>query len=308
MQSFFVLKHNLFLKTIYINMFLIDCFRGEQEVADNFDIWVPVIASSLLSYYEGEAPRNYPLHKDFKRIETLKIKVKDIETYRKGSLIEVILDLEILILLEDNSGKIEMFRTLERFRQKVASQEFNNEFDIKGDYQYITEIKDLNVEGDLHHDRISITIRICFDIMVLQNRRVSLADEVKLNINEAKAVPPYQQKTENGEKVKLQSNVNKLRKENQDLLRQLSIYKKDLISLKRGIQKAEARSFGLKRENREYEKRIDDLHIQLKNVKEQLSGVIKPPEVGYLNPPLNTYNTRANMYQKIAKYFSNILL
>lgn len=292
---------------IYINMSLIDCFRGEQAVADNFDIWVPVIASSLLSYYEAEEPRNYPLHREFKRIETLKIKVKDIQSYRKGSLIEVILDLEILILLEDNNGKIEMLRTLERFRQKITPQEFANEFDVKGDYHYITQINNLNVDGDLHHNSISITIKICFDILVVQNKRVSLAEKGQLNNNEVAAVPPTLM-MENSERVKLQKSINRLRNENRNLLRQLSIYEKDMLSLKRGIEKAESRSFGLKRQNREYEKHIDALHIKLKNVEKQLSEVIKPPELGYLNPPLKACNTSANVYQKIKNILFNILL
>jgi len=225
------------------------------------DIWAPVVVSSLFSCYEVQEIKSYVLEQPYKRLESVKAKIFDTRIRYRGRSIEIVLSIDILALFADPGERFKIFKTQDQIELRISVQEFKYPLaDPPDRLNFIADIQQFDWEGEVIRAELFLTFFIKLDVIVTRQQQVPIL------IN-SEATAASAQDNNYPEKEDLEKRLLKLVQENSELQRKIYIYEKDLMSLRRGIQKAERRSFRLNRENNEYRKQILELQEELQKQK-----------------------------------------
>lgn len=218
-------------------------------------IWSPVVVGQLRNprQYKGEA--HLPLHKLHRSVEDLKIKVRNLAVAVMGMAVEARMDIEILCLVADGQGELQLIKHVETIRERIPLLEFNEAFMPEGDNHFFLQIKNLAWEGDMPGGQeVRIAYFIDYTVMATREQVVVLrsaeAGEVKgESLHEALR--------------KLEEEVARVQLENQELHRQIFYHVRNISSLKKGLQKAENRNALLNRELDQYRQLTEKLQQKL---------------------------------------------
>jgi hypothetical protein len=202
-------------------------------------LWSPVIVSSLSTPRTCQQVRHYGIDTIFKRIDDIKIKTTKLRAERQGKLLEARVQMDIVVLVEDFSGHIRLFSRPELIRERIAWQEFDKPPQQETDINYIIQIQDLKYDGEMQGNEIIISYFLSYMLFAVREQVVKLyADEELMNDN-------LEQVNNSPE---AEAEIEMIRNHNGVLNHKLYLYEKDLMSLQRGIKKAEERNAELCRE------------------------------------------------------------
>lgn len=226
------------------------------------NIWAPVVISNLFSCYEVQEIKKYVLEQPYKHIENVKVKIYDTYIKHRGRSIEILLYIDILALVANPKERVKIFKTQDQIELRISVQEFRYPLGDFNKLNFVTDIQKFEWEGEIIQSELILNFFIKLDVIVTREQQIPIP--VNSEITAAG------QDNKSPEKEDLENRLLKLVQENSELHKKLYIYEKDLLSLRRGIQKAERRSFGLNRENIEYKKRIIELQEELQKQKNLL--------------------------------------
>ncbi len=202
-------------------------------------LWSPVIVNSLSTPRTCQQVRHYRVDTICNRVDDIKIKTIQLRAERRGKILEARIQLQIVALLEDFSGHSRLFSRPELIKERLAWQEFDKPPQQAADIKYIIQIQELKCDAELQGNEIIISYLLSYMLWAVQEQVVKLlAEEEPMNDNleQINKFPPAE------------AEVEMIRNQNGALNRKLFLYEKDLISLQRGIKKAEERNAQLCRE------------------------------------------------------------
>ncbi|MDD4801367.1 MAG: hypothetical protein PHF24_00295 [Syntrophomonas sp.] len=198
-------------------------------------LWSPVIVASLIVPRICQRESRFETNQLFNRMEDIKIKIKNPRTDWQGKALVSLVNLEIIAIMEDQSGYSQLISRQEILKDRIYIEEFDQQ--IKKDMKFIISIQDLSWDGEIEKSELKINYYLSYMIYAVREQVVDLfaAEELELS--------PAEQRDE-----LLGMELDRVRDDNERLNRKLFLYEKDLISLKRGIKKAEDRSLALSME------------------------------------------------------------
>ena len=224
-------------------------------------IWAPVIISRL------EMPRRLQdqyrciFDQTFKSIEDLKIKVRQMTIQPRGRSLEAIFKLDALCLLEDERGEMKLIKQNITARQRLSGQDFNNTDITDKTLLFVINLINADARAVLQQGELRIDYYIDYLALATREEIVSLSTEdqgrtVSKPISELVA--------------RLQEEVNQLQDENRQLHHKIYLYEKDILSLKKGVYKAEKHSQQLNGEVGYYRQLAEQLQEAIKDKEARL--------------------------------------
>lgn len=223
-----------------------------------YSIWAPVVIGRLKSPRCITGERIYAIEDIYKASEDVKVKVKNCRVEPQGRLIEVRLKVEVLCLMEDLSGSMHLIIKEEMLKEKVPLSDFDSFIEKGSDIKYITNILKVNAYASLEEKSLQVAIFIDVAIMA--------ACEQVINLSLAEEVAPVFDLLPDV-LAELKAEIKQMASEKEELKRQVFFYERDIISLKKGLKKAENKNASLNKE-------IEAYH----NAVEQLKGALQDKE------------------------------
>ncbi|MEA4924779.1 MAG: hypothetical protein VB084_05645 [Syntrophomonadaceae bacterium] len=206
----------------------------------DISLWTPVVVSSLTAPHICSKKCNFTVGPFYKRIEDIKVRIRNIQTEKHGKYLEIITKLETVILLEDMDGRTVLISRPETIKERLGFEEFDRMPQaMEPEISYITKIQKLNWDADHHDNEVNLNYFINYMILAVREQLVRLYPENEFN--EAGIEPVQVTEAPLPE-------VNRLEKINEDLKHKLFLYEKDMLGLKRAIKKTEEQNAMLHRE------------------------------------------------------------
>ena len=206
----------------------------------DISLWSPVIIASLASPHTCQQERHYTVGPFYKRVEDIKVKIRNPRTEQQGKSLETRMKLEIIVLLEHSDGRTVLISRPEIIKERLSFGEFDQLARLdEGEVGYITQIQDLNWDGKMQNNEIIITYSLSYKVFAVREQVVRLyaEDEVKSSDLEESHDPKETKEEILGED-----------KSNGNWKHKLFLYERDMLSLKHAIKKAEERNAVLSRE------------------------------------------------------------
>jgi len=219
-------------------------------MAGGLSIWSPVIIAQLKNPQTVKEQVSYTVDKIFKSMEELKVKVKYTEIKIQGQTVEAQIKLDILCLLRDITGTMELITREETVREKIPLMSFNNPIGSEKQTSFVIDILNLYWEGEIRDYEICVAYFLDYMIIAIREQAVRITEEKQQDLESNSLREVLHQ---------LEREVARVEKENYDLRRRLFLYERDISSLKKGIRKAENRSAVLNRELSYYQKAFEEL-------------------------------------------------
>ncbi|MDD3852223.1 MAG: hypothetical protein PHD40_01045 [Syntrophomonadaceae bacterium] len=229
-------------------------------------IWAPVIISRLEKPGRLQEQYRCALDQTFKSIEDLKIKVRQMTVQPRGRSLEAIFKLDALCLLEDHLGEMQLISREITARQRLSRQEFINTDIMDKMLVFVINLLNADARATLQQGELQIDYYIDYLVLATREQIVSLSTE-----EQGRTVSKVSELV-----ARLQQEVNQLQGENRQLRHKIYLYEKDILSLKKGVYKAEKQSQQLNGEVDYY-----------RGLTEQLQEAIKDKEarlIRYENP------------------------
>lgn len=259
-------------------------------------IWSPVVVGQLKNprQYKGEA--HLHLQKLHRSVEDLKVKVRNLVVAVMGMAVEARLDIEILCLLEDEEGQLQLIKHVETIRERIPLLDFNETFWPEGDQHFFLQVKNLAWEGDMPGGReVRIAYFIDYTVMITREQVVVLGSAEEGEVQGESLQEALR---------KLEDEVARIQLENQELHRQIFYHVRNISSLKKGIRKTENRNAALNRELDQYRQLAEKLEQELERrsmVSAQTAEVL--PGSGRLRP--GAEDMAASLGSRIKRLYLN---
>lgn len=206
----------------------------------DISLWTPVVEGSLAIPHTCRKECSFTVGQSCKRIEDIKVRIRNIQTEPHGKYLETIIRLEIVVLLEEYDGRTVLVSRPEIIKERLSFAEFDRApataEQVTG---YITKIKELNWDGDQQADHVTISYSLSYMVLAVREQLVRLYAENEVNqleIEPVEAVRVPARETTHLEEV------------NAELKHRLFLYEKDILGLRRAIKKTEERNAILNRE------------------------------------------------------------
>lgn len=210
-------------------------------------IWSPVIVSELKVKKKYHKQSSFKLGRIFQAIDELKIKIKKMEVKVQGRAVEAMVMMDILSLLEDNDGQMQLLRKEETVRDRVELIDFNNDLVNIEMLDFIIDIDHFNWEGELSGSNLEVYYFFEYMLMAIKNQVVELNLANKIE-NHNEIMP---------ERITgMEEEIETLKEENLGLKNKMFYYEKNFSNLKRAIYKSEKINASLNRELKEYEEKL----------------------------------------------------
>ncbi len=235
-------------------------------------IWSPVVVTQLHNNRAINEDRVYPLDILCRSVEELKVRVKEKEVVLLGMAVEARLVVDILFLLQDGNGEMQLFKREEIFKQRIPLLDFNPPPPRDEKLDYHLRLIRINWEGELKDRELNVVCFIDYTVIVTREQVVRLREETGGEV---------QGELYSETLRKLEMQIASIQEENQELRRQIFYHVRNISSLKRGIKKAENRSAALSREVSRYEEIVQELK---KALPKKETGM---PGLNYASPALN---------------------
>lgn len=206
----------------------------------DISLWSPVIIASLTVPRTCQQERHLTVSPFYKHVDDIKVRIRKPSTEQQGKSLETRMNLEIIILLEESDGRTVLISRPEIIKERLSFAEFDRlPQPGEGEVAYITQIQDLNWNGELQDNEIIISYSLSYMIFAVREQVVRLyaEDEVKNNDLEQSS---YLQNV--NEEIAEENQVN------ENLKHKLFLYERDMLSLQRAIKKTEERNAVLNRE------------------------------------------------------------
>ncbi|MDD2586343.1 MAG: hypothetical protein PHT79_08910 [Syntrophomonadaceae bacterium] len=224
-----------------------------------YDIWAPVIVSRLPAPRKLDEQKAFAVDKTYQSFEDLRVKVRESEAYLSGQAVEIKIKLNILCLVEDMNGKTHLLNRQETVKDRVPLTEFENTVNSEKDLNYIIEIINISVEGEITSQQIAVAYFIDYLLMAAREQLVQLSTGTSIEEQPDSLREAF---------LSLKNQLTHVQEENHDLRKKLFLYIRDVSSLKKGVHKVENRNAILNREVKYYRQLVGDLRQQL-DVKER---------------------------------------
>lgn len=221
-------------------------------------IWSPVILASLSSPRLFEQQISYEMDGRYKRLKEIRLRVRKKKLSSLGRSIEVLFVIDLLCVVEDSAGKSQVISREEQLKDRVLMVEFDRHFNMEAGLINIIDVLGLYWDGDLSSKTLRINCYLSYNLMIAREKIIKISDPENERSN-----------VEDDYIEQIKQDAVRLGHENEQLCRQAVFYEKDIISLKRGIQKAERRCAILNREKSQYQTAVEQLKEDL-NSKEIL--------------------------------------
>jgi septal ring factor EnvC (AmiA/AmiB activator) len=154
-------------------------------------------------------------------------------------MLEARVNLGIIALLEDKNGCTQPIDRQEIVKERILSSEFDPPLEQEKNTEFIIQVQDLKWDGDTQENELIISYSLSYMIYAVREQVVPLYGDEQETLNRRELA---------NDLPNLESEIERIRDDNERLTRQLCIYERDLMSLKRGIKKAETRNVVLSSE------------------------------------------------------------
>jgi hypothetical protein len=216
-------------------------------VNQNISLWSQVILASLLVPRNFQQESRYRNSEMVKRIEDIKVRIKHPRAQRQGRGVEARFNLEIIALVEDFQGRSQVFSRQEVIKDRLELGDFDHPLEADKELNYIVQIHDLKWDGEMKGQELIINYDFSYMLYSAQEQVVKLFADEEMRIIEQEDLR------------EMETEIDRVRNDNELLNRKLFLYERDITSLRRGIKKVEDRNTFLKRELNGYQELIENL-------------------------------------------------
>ncbi|MDD3364674.1 MAG: hypothetical protein PHZ03_06815 [Syntrophomonas sp.] len=206
-------------------------------------LWSPVIVASLAAPRICQRESRFGTDQIFKRMEDIKVKIKNPRAEWQGKILEARMNLEIIALLEDHAGHTQLISRQEIIKDRVALGEFDRSLEQDEDAVFIIQIQDLKWDGEMQGNELIISYSLSYVILAAREQVVKLYANEEMELSNGEQENDLQ-----GMEMGMEMEIDRVRNDNERLNRKLFLYERDLMSLQRGIKKAENRNVALSSE------------------------------------------------------------
>lgn len=221
-------------------------------------IWSPVVYAELTEPGTWRGTFTYALEDPPGRMEEIKIKARQGIARLQGKHIEVEIDCEILTLLESPNGQMRLFSRREALKERLPRDAFSA-WPKHPDQEYVVNIHRLSWDGELKEKKIHINLLVYYVVLIIRYEIVKVPLEASDRISTGQL--------EVSELLnQLRSEIIQAEAEKMELKRKLYRYEKDILSLKKGISRAEGRNLILNEELSRNRQIIEELKTGRYNV------------------------------------------
>ncbi|WP_054695213.1 hypothetical protein [Syntrophomonas palmitatica] len=255
-------------------------------------IWSPVVVAELQKNRSMAEDRIYPLDILCRSVEDLKIRVKESSVVLLGLSVEARLVADILFLLRDSSGEVQLFKREEVFTERVPLLDFNPVPPRNEKLDYRLRLIRINWEGELKGRELKVVCFIDYSVIVTREQVVRLREEQSGEMPGESYIDTLR---------KLEIQIASIQEENQELHRQIFYHIRNISSLKRGIKKAESHNAVLSREIGRYQQLVQELQEALQTKESLREGTSYAGSAGLNEPSLD----QARLGSRIKKLFLN---
>lgn len=227
----------------------------------SLSIWSPVVVAQLKNPRRVKEQVVYTIDKIYRSMDDLKIKVKYTEIKIQGQVLEACIKLDILCLLEDVAGEMELVAREETVRDRIPLVDLDSSLDKGQQTDFIVNILDLYWEGEVRGYEICVTYFMDYMIIATREQVVKLVEREQ-EVREKSSL--------NEVLHQIEEEIAKVEEENWNLRRRIFFYERDISSLKKGIRKAENRNTALNKEINHYQKIVEELQNAIKEKEKRL--------------------------------------
>lgn len=242
----------------------------------SYRLWSPVVCAELIEPRTWKGEFSYILEEAPGRMDEIKIKPRKYSARLQGKHVEVEIACEILTLLENPHGKMRLFTRRESLRERISKDAFTA-WPENPEIEFVVNLHKLSWDGELKERVIRLHIIIVYSVMITRNEIV----KVPLESTVEKVIVP-----EDAQDLlrQLQSEIIQAEAAKMELKRRIHIYEKDILSLKRGINRAEIRNLNLHEELSRNRKIIDELSRSLHDREKSIGHSLYKPGPGQEGP------------------------
>jgi hypothetical protein len=208
-------------------------------VTQDIRLWSSVIVASLAAPRICQRESRFGIEQIFKRIDDIKVKLKKYRTERQGKIVVVRIYLEIIGLMEDQEGHTQLISRQEIIKDRIDINEFDQSLEQEKDAVFIIQNQDLRWDGELQRNELIISYSLSYVMFAAREQVVKLYADEEMEFSNG-------DKENNLQGIELE--IDRIRNDNERLNRKLFSYERDLMSLQRGIKKAENRNVALSSE------------------------------------------------------------
>ncbi|MEN6351778.1 MAG: hypothetical protein ABFD08_20630 [Syntrophomonas sp.] len=230
----------------------------------SLSIWSKVIVAELNSPQKIKQQSVFALDPLFQSLEDIKVKLKNCKWSRQGQTVETLIKLDVLLLLEDSRGNMQLLKREENLRDRVPFRDFSRsieDLDNEKKVDFSGDIQNIAWQGDLMGNELHLTCIVEYVLMATREQVVKLPEA------EAELLP-------NGrlnEQEKFEKLLSRMEDENVELRRKIYVYERDISSLKRGIEKVEKRNALLSNESRHFHELTEKLQEAMREKEARLN-------------------------------------
>lgn len=204
-------------------------------MAEDISLWTHVIVAHLPVPHTCRQACSFSLDIDFNRIDDIRVKTKHWEATRRSKYVEASIMLEIIVLFEDSQHNTSIISQPYLIKERIDWAEVDKE-SLTKDVSYVLQIEDFKWDADLINNEIVVKFTVTYTVNEIREQAVRLhmgsqaADEQESHADRAAI------------------ELRKMQSVNDNLMRRLGYYQKDVLSLQHGIKKVEERNAQLNRE------------------------------------------------------------
>lgn len=211
-------------------------------------IWAPVIVGRLDKPRLLKRELFYQVEEEGSTIEDLKLKIRQCDARIYGINVEILIKTDILCLMEDRKGKIELKAWQESISDQIFLKALDGAENKEGEVDARIRIIKVSIQGEMRDKRLYVQIYLEYTVFATSYQEIKIMHD---------AGETCDIKVEEKLVKSLAEKMDKIAEENYHLKQKLFLYEQDIKSLKQGIKKAENRNLQLKEELSQYKKMVE---------------------------------------------------
>lgn len=220
-----------------------------------FSVWSPVVIAELKNPRRYQREVLYQIDRGYSSMEDLRIKIKSSEAYIQGKSVETKIKMEVLFLVRDGTGHLELITREEIVRDRTPLVGFSNSLNNHREAKFIININKISWEGGLIGRQLNAAYFIEYVLLAVKEQVVRLfANETTEDAQrEALSAILHQ----------LEEELDLVMEEKEELNNKIFFYERNINSLKQGFCKLENRNAALSRELNSYQEQLEQLQKQI---------------------------------------------
>ncbi|MEN6327842.1 MAG: hypothetical protein ABFD18_16755 [Syntrophomonas sp.] len=221
----------------------------------SFSIWSPVIISELKKprYYKNQVV--YQIDKVYSSLEDIRIKIKSSEANIQGKAVETKIKLEILFLVRDVMGRLELITRGETMRDRTPLVGFSHSFNNHREAKFIIDINKISWEGGLTGRQLKAAYSFEYALLAVKEQVVQLFEDETTGDEQRNVLSDILHQ--------LEEELTRVVEQKEELYNRISFYERNFNSLKKGFYKLENRNAALNRELSRYQEQLEQLQEQI---------------------------------------------